>query len=185
MEKIIENSAKGYVHVYTGPGKGKTTAAFGLALRAVCAGKKVYIGQFIKSMAYHENRLTDLLEQADDSYGTLTIELLGRGCFIHKNPAPEDVEMAKQALERCAKLLREGTYDVVILDELNVALYFGLVSLEKVLKAVTERASDVEVVITGRRAPNELIAVADLVTDMQEVKHYYTQGVLSRPGIDR
>ena len=175
----------GYVQVYTGPGKGKTTAAFGLALRAVCAGKKVYIGQFIKSMAYHENRLVELLQGADESYGQLTIELLGRGCFINKNPDPVDVQLAQAALQRCAALLAQGDYDVVILDELNVALYFGLVQTEEVLKALAGRAPQVEVVITGRRAPQALLDVADLVTEMQEVKHYYAQGVLSREGIDR
>ena len=185
MEMMTDNSSKGYVHIYTGTGKGKTTAAFGLALRAVCAGKNVYIGQFIKSMAYHENRLTELLHQADESFGSLTIDLLGRGCFIYKDPEPEDVRMAQQALAYCAKLLHDGTYDVVILDELNVALYFGLVSVKEVVKAITERAPGVEVVITGRRAPEELVGMADLVTDMQEVKHYYTRGILSRPGIDR
>ena len=177
--------AEGYVQIYTGTGKGKTTAAFGLALRALCAGKNVYIGQFIKSMAYHENRLVELLRGADSSYGQLTIELLGRGCFIHNDPDPVDVQLAHEGLQRCAALLQAGTYDVVILDELNVALHFGLVTTDEVLQVVQTRAPQVEVVITGRRAPQELIDMADLVTEMQEVKHYYTKGVLSRDGIDR
>ena len=175
---------KGYLHIYTGNGKGKTTAAFGLTLRAVCAGKNVYIGQFIKSMKYHENRLTELLEQADDSFGKLTIELLGRGCFITQKPQEEDVRMAHEALAHCAELLKGNDYDVIILDELCVAIYFQLLTVQEVLKALKDRNPRIEVVITGRKAPQELIDVADLVTEMQEIKHYYQQGVLSRDGID-
>lgn len=176
---------KGYLHIYTGNGKGKTTAAFGLALRAVCAGKNVYIGQFIKSMKYHENRLTELLEQAGPSFGKLTIELLGRGCFLTQKPQQEDIEMAQKALQHCAELLKGQAYDVIILDELCVALYFHLLTVQEVLQALQNRNPAIEVVMTGRKAPQELIDVADLVTEMQEVKHYYQQGVLSRDGIDR
>ena len=103
---------KGYIHIYTGNGKGKTTAAFGLALRAVCAGKRVYIGQFIKSMEYNENRLTTLLEKADDSFGSLKIELLGRGCFITEAPQAEDIRMAQEALRHCGEILKGDEYDV-------------------------------------------------------------------------
>ena len=176
---------KGYLHIYTGNGKGKTTAAFGLALRAVCAGKNVYVGQFVKSMAYHENRLTELLAGADASFGKLTIELLGRGCFITHRPESVDVEMAQSAFARCAALLKTDTYDVIILDELSIALHFGLIPVATVVDALQQRNPAVEVVITGRKAPEVLIEMADLVTDMQEVKHYYQQGVLSRDGIDR
>ena len=176
---------KGYIHVYTGNGKGKTTAAFGLALRAIGAGKNVYIGQFVKSMSYNENRLVELLQKADDSFGKLTIELLGRGCFIKNRPEEVDVQMAQEALKNCAELLKGDTYEVIILDELCIALYFGVVQLEEVLKALKERNPKIEVIITGRKAPQELIDMADLVTDMKEVKHYYQQGVLSRNGIDR
>ena len=176
---------KGYLHVYTGNGKGKTTAAFGLALRAVCTGKNVYIGQFVKSMAYHENRLTELLSLADASFGHLTIELLGRGCFITHRPEPVDIEMAQSAFRRCADLLKSNQYDVIILDELSIALYFGLIPVEEVVQALRQRNPAIEVVITGRKAPQQIIDEADLVTDMQEVKHYFQQGVLSRDGIDR
>lgn len=175
---------KGYIHIYTGNGKGKTTAAFGLALRAVCAGKNVYIGQFIKSMEYNENRLTELLEKADGSFGRLTIELLGRGCFINEEPQQEDIDLAHKALQHCSEILSGNRYHVVILDELCVALYFNLVTVKDVLEALEKRNPAIEVVITGRKAPQELVDIADLVTDMQEVKHYYSQGVLSRNGID-
>ena len=176
---------QGYLHIYTGEGKGNTTAAFGLALRALCAGKNVYIGQFVKSMAYHENRLTELLSKADDTFGRLTVELLGRGCFITHRPETVDIEMAQTAFRRCAALLKSATYDVIILDELCIALHFGLIPVEEVIQALQQRNPSVEVIITGRKAPQQLIDLADLVTYMQENKHYYQQGVLSRDGIDR
>ena len=175
---------KGYLHIYTGNGKGKTTAAFGLALRAVCAGKNVYIGQFIKSMEYHENRLMELLKNADSSFGKFKVEVLGRGCFIQGEPEEIDVRLAHEALDHCGEILRSHDYDVVILDEVCVALYFHLLSADEVLQVLQDRNPAIEVVLTGRKAPQQLIEVADLVTDMQEVKHYYTQGVLSRDGID-
>ena len=169
---------KGYVHVYTGNGKGKTTAAFGLAVRALCAGYRVYIGQFVKSMKYNETKLTE-------QFPTLCVEQLGSGCYIHRKPNEKDVLMAQKALAHCAEILRNGSYDIVVLDELTIALHFGLVELDEVLKALRERKPDVEVIVTGRYAPKGLIDMADLVTEMQEVKHYYQQGVLSRNGIDR
>ena len=169
---------KGYVHVYTGNGKGKTTAAFGLAVRALCAGYKVYIGQFVKSMKYNETKLTD-------HFKTLCVEQLGSGCYIQRKPDVVDIDMAQKALKHCAEILREGMYELVVLDELTIALHFELIRLEDVLAALANRAPHVEVVITGRYAPEALLDAADLVTEMKEVKHYYQQGVLSRNGIDR
>lgn len=169
---------KGYIHVYTGNGKGKTSAAFGLAVRALCAGYRVYIGQFVKSMKYNETKLEKL-------FPTLRIEQLGRGCYINRKPDMEDIQMAQQALTHCASILHNGEYDVVILDELTIALHFELVKLSDVLDALKHKAAHVEVVITGRYAPQAILDAADLVTDMVEVKHYYQQGVLSRNGIDR
>ena len=171
------DSTKGYIHVYTGNGKGKTTAAFGLAVRALCAGKSVYIGQFVKSMLYNETKIGQLFDQ-------VKIEQLGRGCFIGKDPEAIDIRMARDGLTRCAALLESGEYDVVILDELTIALHFGLLTIDAVLDALNRRHPAVEVVVTGRYAPQELIDAADLVTEMREIKHYYTQGVLSRDGID-
>jgi len=168
---------KGYVHVYTGNGKGKSTAAFGVALRAACAKKAVYIGQFVKDMAYSETAVTE-------KYDNITIEQLGRGCFISKSPDQEDIDMAGRALDQCTKVLIEGAYDVVILDEIFIAIYYNLISVEQVLTALKKRAPHVEVILTGRYAPDEIIAYADLVTEMKEIKHYYEQGVLSREGID-
>ena len=168
---------KGYVQVYTGNGKGKTTAAFGLALRAVCAGKKVFIGQFVKGMQYSELKVVEYLPD-------LEIEQFGRGCFIYDQPAAEDIKLARKGLERCQAILKEGRYDVVILDEINIAMYFKLFSVEAVLDLLTNRASHTEVVLTGRYAPEEIINMADLVTEMKEIKHYYTGGVEAREGIE-
>lgn len=169
--------SKGYMHIYTGNGKGKSTAAFGLAVRAACADKKVYIGQFVKDMKYSETAIVDVLPNIE-------IEQLGRGCFIKKDPDPADIQIAKEALIHCAEILQLGTYDLVILDEIFIALYYELIELNAVIQALTNRATHVEVVLTGRYAPDALIEMADLVTEMKEIKHYYTQGVLSRPGID-
>lgn len=166
-----------YIQIYTGTGKGKTTAAFGLAVRALCAGKRVFIGQFVKSMKYHETHIETLFEK-------LTIRQFGRGCFINRNPEEEDCLLAREGLKLCDQMMASGNYDLIILDELNIALYFKLLELEEVLSVLSHRSPHTEVVITGRNAPQELIDRADLVTDMQEVKHYYTQGVLSREGFD-
>ena len=168
----------GYLHVYTGDGKGKTTAAFGLAVRALCAGQSVYIGQFVKSMRYNETKVEGIFDR-------MRIEQLGRGCFIGHDPEPADVGMAREGLARCRALLVSGEYDLVILDELTIALYYRLLTVDEVLDALRARHPSVEVVVTGRYAPQELVDEADLVTEMREVKHYYTQGVLSREGIDR
>lgn len=168
---------KGYIHVYTGNGKGKTTAAFGLALRAVCAGKKVYIGQFIKGMKYSELDAPKYLTN-------LVIEQYGRNCFIKNAPTEEDIRLAKEGLRRIREVLTSGEYDVVVMDEINVALYYGLFSVDEVLDLLKSKSEHVEVILTGRYAPQELVEIADLVTEMREVKHYYQKGVLARKGIE-
>ena len=169
---------KGYIHVYTGNGKGKTTAAFGLALRAACAGKKVYIGQFVKGMKYSEVEVEKYIPNIE-------IHQLGRSCFIRRDPTDEDIRLAKEGLKLCTTALSNGENDVVILDELNIALYFKLVTLQEVLYMLSKRKPHVEVVITGRYAPEEIINIADLVTEMKEIKHYYRDGVEAREGIER
>lgn len=177
--------ARGYVHIYTGDGKGKTTAAFGLAVRALAAGKNVYVGQFVKSMKYCETRIEEIFDGSNPSFGRIRIEQLGRGCFIGRDPEPEDTAMAAKGLAICREQMQSGRWDMVILDELAIALHLGLLRAEDVIEALRRRNPGVEAVITGRNAPRELIDAADLVTEMREVKHYYTQGVLSREGIDR
>jgi len=171
--------SQGYIHVYTGNGKGKTTAALGLALRAVGAGKKVFLGQFVKSMEYSEINTLKLLGNS------IHLKLFGHGCFISKDPAQEDVLAAKRGLMKIKDIFKNDSYDLVILDELSIALYYNLVTLEEVISTIKEKPYETELVITGRYTPQEIINLADLVTDMVEIKHYYQQGVLSREGIDK
>lgn len=169
---------EGQIHIYTGNGKGKTTAAFGLAVRALCAGKRVFIGQFVKSMKYNETKIEKLFDK-------VTIKQYGRGCFIQKDPDPEDIAEAEKGWHDALLHLRDPENDVVILDELTIATYFKLISPKVIIEGLKSKATNVEVVITGRYAPDELIEIADLVTEMREVKHYYTKGILSRNGIDK
>ena len=170
---------KGYVHVYTGDGKGKTTAAFGLALRAVGAGMKVFIGQFVKGMKYSE------LESLQRFKGEIEVRQYGRDCFIHKDPEAEDIQLGREGLREMQAVMASGDYPLVILDEANIAIFYRLFSVDELLKAVAGRADSVEVVITGRKADPAVIAMADLVTEMKEVKHYYTKGVEARDGIEK
>ncbi|HPS28739.1 MAG TPA: cob(I)yrinic acid a,c-diamide adenosyltransferase [bacterium] len=169
-------SEKGFVQVYTGNGKGKTTAALGLAMRAAGAGKKVFIGQFVKGMHYSE---------LDLKIENIEIKQYGADCFIYKDPTENDIKIARAGLEEMAGILKNGRYDVVIMDEANIALYYRLFSFEELWNAVSNRAEHVEVIITGRYAPAELIEKADLVTEMKEIKHYYTKGIQARTGIEK
>lgn len=170
-------TGKGYIHIYTGNGKGKTTAAFGLAVRAAMSGKKVYIGQFVKGMAYSETKCSEYIPGIE-------IEQFGTTCYIDRNPDEEDVQRAKNGLEKCKSMMNSGDIDVVILDEITIAVYFKLLTDDEVLDALKVKAAHVEVVLTGRYASDRLIEAADLVSEIKEVKHYYRQGVLSREGID-
>jgi len=170
---------RGMVQVYTGGGKGKTTAALGLALRAAGQGLRVYIVQFMKGWPYY-GELGALQHQPN-----ITLVQFGRAQFVNRqNPAPEDVQQAEEALRHGLDVLRKGQYDVVILDEINVALDFHLVSLEQVLALFEARPPHVELVLTGRNAHPQVIAQADLVTEMVEVKHPYSSGVQGRKGIE-
>jgi len=170
---------KGLVQVYTGDGKGKTSAAFGLALRAIGRGLKVYIVQFVKGgFDYGELYIVDKLPN-------LTLKAFGRGRFVTQQPPDEkDVALAEEAFNLAKKVVESGEYDMVILDEINVALNLKLISLEKVLKLIKDKPKHVELVLTGRYAPNEIIEVADLVTEMKEIKHPYRKGCQARKGID-
>lgn len=169
----------GLVQIYTGDGKGKTTAALGLALRAAGHGMRTYIGQFMKGQDYGELAGARLLAPY------LTIEQYGRPSFVHIHRAsPEDVRLAHEGLEKARLAMRSGDYAIVVLDEVCVALHFGLLEVAEVLALLEERPEGVELVLTGRRAPEELIARADLVTEMREVKHPYRQGIPARRGIE-
>lgn len=166
------------IQVYTGNGKGKSTAAFGLALRAIGAGKRVFIAQFVKDMKYSECFIEKYFPES------IKIEQWGAKCLLDREATTEDFSRAKEGLERCIEVLKEGKYDVVVMDELNIALYLKLLTVQDVLEALEHRNSECEIIITGRYAPSELIEKADLVTEMREVKHYYQKGVQNRKGID-
>ncbi|HEC82111.1 MAG TPA: cob(I)yrinic acid a,c-diamide adenosyltransferase [Thermoplasmatales archaeon] len=169
---------KGYVHVYTGPGKGKTTAALGLGLRAAGAGLKVYMIQFMKGRRYSE---IDAVEQLQN----FTIVQFGRDEFVSKeNPEQIDIDLAQQGLEHANEIIKTGEHDLVILDEINVALDYNLIPLEDTLRLIREKPEKVELVLTGRYASPELVKQADLVTEMLEIKHPFQKGVLARKGID-
>ena len=170
---------KGLVQVYTGNGKGKSSAAFGLALRAIGRGLKVYIIQFIKGgFDYGELYIVDKLPN-------LTLKAFGRGKFVTQKPAEKvDVEFAEEAFALAEEVVKSGEYDIVILDEINVALNLKLIQIEKVLVLIKNKPKHVELVLTGRYAPNEIIEAADLVTEMKEVKHPYNKGFQARKGIE-
>jgi cob(I)alamin adenosyltransferase len=169
----------GLVQVYTGNGKGKTSAAFGLALRAVGRGLKVYVIQFIKGgFDYGELYVVDRLPN-------IKLKAFGRGRFItEKPPEKEDVKLAEEALTFAEEVVGNGEYDIVILDEINVALNLRLITLERVLKLIKNKPKYVELVLTGRYAHPEIIEIAHLVTEMKEVKHPFNKGYQARKGIE-
>ena len=169
---------EGKFHIYTGDGKGKTTAALGLSLRALGAGSKVFFAQFIKGRHYSE------LDMLADLEG-IEFEQFGRRCFIREEPSREDIEMAREGLEKAGRILKSGEYDVVVLDEATIALHYELFSADELLEKITARAGNVEVVITGRSAPDRLIEAADLVTEMKKIKHYFDEDVPARTGIEK
>lgn len=168
---------KAYVQVYTGSGKGKTTAALGLAVRAACAGFNVYIGQFLKGFDYSELKLSD-------HFDNITIDQYGRDYFIKNKPGEEDKALADIGFEKVKEILKSDSYDVVILDEICIAIMMGLVDEDDLIDLLKNRNPGIEVVLTGINASEKLIEFADLVTEMKEVKHYYKQGVLARKGIE-
>lgn len=171
---------KGYIQIYTGNGKGKTTAALGLAVRALGNGFSVYIGQFMKGQEYHELKTFEKLDNIDvEMYGTDTC-LISRDCVQQC-----DIDKAKLGIERVREIYKSKQYQVIILDEICVANYFGLVTEKEILDLMKEKPEDVELILTGRYAPQSIIDEADLVTEMKEVKHYYTKGVMARDGIER
>jgi cob(I)alamin adenosyltransferase len=170
---------KGYVHVYTGDGKGKTTAAIGLAIRAAGAGLKVLFVQFIKGKSYSE--IVALKAFSDQ----ISIKQYGRGRFIKGEPCREDVEAAVRGLAEIKQAFSDGRYDVVVLDEANIAIQCNLFSLDKLVELIACKPSGVEMVITGRYAHPFLVDCADVVTEMKEVKHYYQKGVTARIGIEK
>jgi len=165
------------IQVYTGNGKGKTTAALGLGLRAAGAGLKVYIGQFIKKGDYCEIKALKKIKN-------IKAEQFGRGCFIRNAPGKIDIELAQKGLAKIKKIIAARAYDVVILDEINVALKCGLLDLRSVLEILNRAPRKTELILTGRYAHPQVIRAADLVSEIKEVKHYYRKGMKSRIGIE-
>ena len=170
---------RGYIHVYTGNGKGKTTAAVGLAIRAAGAGLKVYIAQFLKHGDYSE------IKGLDRFSDTITVEQFGCGRFIKGRPSKEDVAAARQGLKKVKTILAAGKYSVVILDEANVAVSLNLFSENELLEIINQRPDHVEIILTGREAGPRIIEAADLVTEMKEIKHYFKSGIEARLGIEK
>lgn len=169
---------KGYIHVYTGPGKGKTTAALGLGLRAAGAGFNVYMIQFMKGRRYSEL-------DAVENLSNFKIVQHGRDEFVNKdNPEQIDIDLAKAGFVHAKDVIKNKKYDMVILDEINVAIDFNLIDLDNVVKLVEGKPEKLELVLTGRYAHPEIIKIADLVTELLEIKHPYQQGIEARKGID-
>ena len=171
----------GYVHVYTGDGKGKTTAALGLALRAAGRGFRTYIAQLLKAQPTGE------IEAVAKLAPLIRIEQFGREGFItvKDGPGDEDVERAKAGLAKAREAMLSGAYRIIVLDEVNTAVHFKVLPEKDVLDLIDERPAAIELVLTGRYAPASFVDRADLVTEMKAVKHYFDRGVKAREGIEK
>lgn len=170
---------KGYIHIFTGNGKGKTTAALGLSIRAAGAGLKVYFAQFIKKGDYSEIKA---LRRFSDQ---ITVRQFGLDRFIKNNPALEDIEAARDGLKQIEKVMAANEYNIIVLDEANVAVKLGLLTEQDLIHLINNKPYEMELVITGRYASPQMIDLADLVTEMRPVKHYYEKGVAARVGIEK
>jgi cob(I)alamin adenosyltransferase len=171
---------RGLIQVYTGDGKGKTTAAIGLAFRASGHGLKTYIIQFMKGKRDYGE-----LMAAEKLSSNLTILPVGRDQFVNReNPDSVDIDLAQKGLARAKEIVEGDMYDILVLDEINVALDYKLVDLSDVMALIKNKPAKMEIVLTGRYAPKEIMEAADLVTEMREVKHYYKEGIASRKGIE-
>lgn len=169
---------KGYVHIYTGPGKGKTTAAIGLGVRAAGAGLKVYMIQFMKGRKYNELNSIDKIDN-------FTYVQFGRDEFVNReNPDKIDIELARKGFEHAKEIIKSNEYDILILDEINVAVDFKLIPLDDLIKLIEEKPKELELILTGRYANPKIVKLADYVTEMLEIKHPYQRGVKARRGID-
>jgi len=168
---------KGYVQIYTGNGKGKTTAAIGLALRAAGSGMKVFIAQFLKKRKCSEHKA---LERLSD---LITIKRYGEG-FVKAHPERKHILAVRKGIEEVKKIINGGEYNLVILDEINLLPSLKLINVEEIIDIIKNKPKIVEIVLTGRYAPEELIQIADLVTEMKEIKHYYSKGIKARKGIE-
>jgi len=178
-KKPAPKKNRGLVIVITGNGKGKTTAAFGQALRAIGQGCKVFVLQFMKGRKYGE------FLAAEKYLPRLTIRLSGLDSFVMRNnPAPIDIELAQKGLEAAKKAIMSGKYNMIILDEINVALDFKLIKLRDVISLIKNKPPALDLILTGRYAPEEIIKLADTVSEVHEVKHHYNAGIKDRAGIE-
>ncbi|RZN71495.1 MAG: cob(I)yrinic acid a,c-diamide adenosyltransferase [Candidatus Methanolliviera hydrocarbonicum] len=175
-----ESEKKGFIHVKTGDGQGKTTSALGMALRAVGHGLKVSMIQFMKGgdSRYGEINSSKLLKNFE-------IKQFGRASFVNKkNPDKIDIEFAQEGLKYAKRVVESGEYDLLILDEINVAIDYGLLSVEELLDVIEKKPEDLELVLTGRYAPKEIIDISDYVSEILDIKHPFKEGVLAREGIE-
>ncbi|MFC2103464.1 cob(I)yrinic acid a,c-diamide adenosyltransferase [Bacteroidota bacterium] len=175
-EKLIQ----GFMQIYTGAGKGKTTAAIGQAVRAAGFGLKSYIAQFMKEFPYNELNSLKFLNE------WITVEQFGGDEFVYRKEPPgrEEIEKAQRGLNTVIKNMLSGDYDIIILDEVCVSIYFGLFTAKDVIPIIEQKPKNVELILTGRYCPDEIMEKADLITEMKEIKHYYEKGVTSRRGIE-
>ena len=169
---------KGYVQIYTGNGKGKTTAALGLITRAVGHNFKIFLCQFLKGRDYGELHTLQKFE-------TVTYERYGRGVFIKEFVTDEDKKLMREGYESLKNALLSGKFDIVIADEILGTLRYDLISVDEIKFLIENKPETTELILTGRNAPDELIEMADLVTEMKEVKHYFQKGVMARKGIEK
>jgi len=166
------------LQIYTGNGKGKTTASLGLALRAVGAGKKVLLIQFLKDGKSSELKAIGKINNFD-------VKIFGRRGFINKdNLLEKDFNLAKQGFNFAQKEIKSKKYDLIILDEMNILNYFGLIKEKDLINLIKEIPLKIELVLTGRKASKKIIQLADLVTEMKEIKHYYVKNIKPRKGIE-
>jgi cob(I)alamin adenosyltransferase len=168
---------KGYIQIYTGDGKGKSTAAFGVAARMAGRGGRVFIGRFMKGLTSGEFMSCNAIPGIE-------YEDFGSEEYIVGTPSDRDFSSAEHGLRRVGDALESNEYDMVVMDEVNDALLFGLLTLDDVMEVVAKRPEHTELIITGRGAPKRLIDMADLVTEMRAVKHYFDEGVMARPGVE-
>lgn len=169
---------KGFVHVYTGPGKGKTTAALGLGIRAAGAGMKIHMVQFMKGRRYSEINTIETIK-------SFTLSQHGRDEFVSKErPEQVDIDLAQNGFRYAREIIGRGAHDLIILDEINVAVDFALIALDDLIRLVEAKPENLELVLTGRYAHPDIISRADLVTEMLEIRHPYQQGIMARRGID-
>lgn len=178
MNRQKPKSKKGFVHVYTGEGKGKTCAALGMIVRATGAGMRIYVGQFLKRGETCE------LKTLAERFPNVVVETFGSGKWIKGQPTAADAAAARSGLRRLRAAARSGRYSMVVADEATLAVHYNMISAEALVRLADEKAQNVELIITGRNAPPQLIRRAELVTEMRCVKHYHSCGVKARKGVE-